>query len=75
MGVLSLGEPFMAAKFSQSYWEMGMGPCCLRMSARALCAHTHNTYAHANTRTSTHMRTHRGTHTHAKINDMLELND
>lgn len=35
-GVLSLGEPFMAAKFSQSYCDMGMGPCCLRMSARAL---------------------------------------
>lgn len=35
-GVLSLGEPFMAAKFSQSYCDMGMGPCCLRMSASAL---------------------------------------
>lgn len=35
-GVLSLGEPFIAAKFSQSYCDMGMGPCCLRMSARAL---------------------------------------
>lgn len=34
--MLSFGEPFIAAKFSQSYWEMGMGPCCLRMSARAL---------------------------------------
>lgn len=35
-GVLSLGDPFIAAKFSQSYCDMGMGPCCLRMSARAL---------------------------------------
>lgn len=34
--MLSFGEPFIAAKFSQSYWEMGMGPCCIRMSARAL---------------------------------------
>lgn len=34
--MLSLGEPFIAAKFSQSYCDMGMGPCCLRMSARAL---------------------------------------
>lgn len=41
MGVLSLGEPFMAAKFSQSYCDMGMGPCCLRISARALEPHKH----------------------------------
>lgn len=31
----------MAAKFSQSYCDIGMGPCCLRMSARALKTDKH----------------------------------
>lgn len=40
-GVFSLGELSMAEIVSLSQCAMGIGPCCLRMSARALKERDH----------------------------------